>query len=125
MVRQAELVGLLADDVPATWAGNQAFIDSQRPNLLTPQHSLDPPRPVLNPPVPIRRRSGWWALGQCSIALLPDHAVVMYGLRRNSAAESLLRPFVSAGAKLSARLLPPPPVLQEATRKAHAEGLSL
>ena len=125
MVRQAELVGLLAAEVPATWAGNQAFIDSQRSNLLTTQTSLEALETVLNPPLPIHRRPGWWALGQCAIALLPEHAVEMYGLRRNSAAETMLRPFVSAGAKLSARLLPPPPVLQEAIRKVNAAGLSL
>ena len=125
MVRQAELVGLPAADVPATWAGTQGFIDSQRPNLLTTQTSLEALDTVLNPPLPIHRRPGWWALGQCAIALLPEHAMEMYGLRRNSAAETLLRPFVSAGAKLSARLLPPPPVLQEATRKARAAGLAL
>jgi uncharacterized protein (DUF2236 family) len=125
MVRQAELVGLRAEDVPPTWAGNQAFIDAQRPMLLTTKTSLEALDTVLNPPLPLFRRPGWWALGQCAIALLPDYAVEMYRLRRNAAAEAILRPFVSAGAKLSARALPPPPVLQEATRKARAAGLSV
>jgi uncharacterized protein (DUF2236 family) len=125
MVRQAELVGLRAEDVPATWAQNFRFIESQRPMLQTTQTSLEALDTVLNPPLPVHRRPGWWALGQCAISLLPDHAVELYGLRRNSAAESALRPFVAAGAKLSARLLPPPPVLLEARRKARAAGSSL
>jgi hypothetical protein len=93
--------------------------------LQTTQTSLEALDTVLNPPLPAHRRPGWWALGQCAISLLPDHAVDLYGLRRNSAAERALRPFVAAGAKLSARLLPPPPVLLEAQRRAAAAGLSL
>jgi len=123
MVRQAELVGLRADDVPATWAQNYRFIESQRPMLQTTQTSLEALDTVLNPPLPLHRRPGWWALGQCAISLLPDHAVELYGLHRNSAAESALRPFVAAGAKLSARLLPPPPVLLEARRRVASAGL--
>jgi uncharacterized protein (DUF2236 family) len=125
MVRQAELVGLRADDVPATWAANYRFIESQRPMLQTTRTALEALDTVLNPPLPPHRRPGWWALGQCAISLLPDHAVELYDLRRNSFAESALRPFVAAGAKLSARLLPPPPVLLEAGRKARAAGLSV
>ena len=122
MVRQAELVGLRTEDVPATWAQNYRFIESQRPMLRTTQTSLEALDTVLNPPLPVHRRPGWWALGQCAISLLPDHAVALYELRRNSAAEAALRPFVAAGAKLSARLLPPPPVLLEARRRAAGAG---
>ena len=124
MVRQAGLVGLRPEDVPATWAQNHRFIESLRPMLQTTQTSLEALDTVLNPPLPPHRRPGWWALGQCAISLLPDHAVELYGLRRNSAAERALRPFVAAGAKLSARLLPPPPVLLEAQRRAAAAELS-
>ena len=125
MVRQAQLVGLRAEDVPATWAANYRFIESQRPMLRTTQTSLEALDTVLHPPLPLHRRPGWWALGQCAISLLPDHAVELYGLKRNSAAETALTPFVATGAKLSARLLPPPPVLLEAGRKAQAAGLSV
>jgi uncharacterized protein (DUF2236 family) len=125
MVRQAALVGLRDEDVPATWAANFRFIESQRPMLQTTQTSLEALDTVLNPPLPPHRRPGWWALGQCAISLLPDHAVELYGIRRNPTAEAALRPFVAAGAKLSARLLPPPPVLLEATRKARTAGMSV
>jgi len=122
MVRQAELVGLRAETVPATWAQNHRFIESQRPLLQTTRTALEALDTVLNPPLPVHRRPGWWALGQCAISLLPDHAVELYGLRRNSAAETALRPFVAAGAKLSARLLPPHPVILAARQRAGAAG---
>jgi len=123
MVRQAELVGLRAEDVPASWAENFRFIEARRPMLQTTQTSLEALDTVLNPPLPPHRRPGWWALGQCAISLLPDYAVELYDLHRNSLAEGALRPFVAAGAKLSARLLPPPPVLLAAQRRTSAAGL--
>jgi uncharacterized protein (DUF2236 family) len=122
MVRQAELVGLRAEDVPAGWAANFRFIESQRPMLQRTRTAMEALDTVLNPPLSPHRRPGWWALGQCAISLLPDYAVEMYGLRRNSAAETALRPLVAAGAKLSARLLPPHPVLLEARRRTQAAG---
>jgi uncharacterized protein (DUF2236 family) len=122
MVRQAELVGLRAEDVPDSWAANFRFVESQRPMLQRTRTAMEAFDTVLNPPLPVHRRPGWWALGQCAISLLPDYAVEMYGLRRNSTAEAALRPLVAAGAKLSARLLPPHPVLLEARRRALAAG---
>jgi uncharacterized protein (DUF2236 family) len=122
MVRQAELVGLRAGEVPDSWAGNFRFIESQRPMLRQTRTAMEALDTVLNPPLPPHRRPGWWVLGQCAISLLPDHAVEMYGLHRNSAAESALRPLVAAGARLSARLLPPHPVLLAVRRQDEAEG---
>jgi uncharacterized protein (DUF2236 family) len=122
MVRQAELVGLKPEQVPATWAQNFRFIESQRPMLRLTRTAVEALDTVLNPPLRPHRRPGWWALGQCAISLLPEHAVDLYGIRRNPAAEAALRPFVAAGAKLSARLLPPHPVILEARRKAAAAG---
>src|SRR5260221_6621212 len=123
MVRQAELVGLPAKDVPATSAQNYRFIESQRPMLQTTRTALEALDTVLNPPLPPHRRPGWWALGQCAISLLPDRAVELYDLRRNPLAEAALRPFVSAGARLSARLLRPHPVILEANRRVAAAGV--
>jgi uncharacterized protein (DUF2236 family) len=125
MVRQAELVGLRPEDVPATWAQNHRFIESQRPMLQATRTALEALDTVLNPPLPVHRRPGWWALGQCAVSLLPGYAVELYTIRRNSAAETALRPFVAAGAKLSARLLAPHPVVLEAKRKARAAGRSV
>lgn len=122
MVRQAELVGLLADDVPRSWAENHRFIASCRPMLQRTRTSVEALDTVLNPPLPAHRRPGWWALGQAAISLLPDDAVGLYGIRRRPLAEAAVRPVLASGASLAARLLPPPPVLQEARRKAAAAG---
>ena len=122
MVRQAELVGLEAAQVPATFAANYRFIASQGPMLQLTRTAREALDTVLNPPLPPHRRPGWWALGQSAISILPDHAVELYGLRRQTLAESAVRPFVAAGGKLAARLLPPPPVLIEARRKAAQVG---
>ena len=121
MVGQAELVGLGRDQVPDSWAGNFRFIEAQRPMLRRTRTAMEALDTVLNPPLSWWRRPGWWALGQSAVSLLPDYALELYGLRSLPAA-SVLNPVVGAGARLSARLLPPPPVLLEARRRARSEG---
>ena len=122
MVRQAELVGLRPEQVPDSWAANFRFIEAQRPNLRRTQTAMEALDTVLNPPLTFWRRPGWWALGQSAVSLLPDYALELYGLRALPAA-AVINPFVGAGARISARLLPPPPVLLEAQRRTRAEGL--
>jgi uncharacterized protein (DUF2236 family) len=123
LVRQAELVGLEAGQVPPTEAGNRGFIESCRGMLVATRHSVEALETVLNPPLPPWRRPVWWAVGQAAVSLLPDYAVELYGIRRNRAAEAAVRPLVSSGSYLSRRLGKPPPVLQEARRRAAAAGL--
>jgi uncharacterized protein (DUF2236 family) len=125
MVRQAELVGLGADQVPATEAGNQAFTDSCRGLLVATGHSLEALTTVLNPPLPPWRRPVWWVVGQAAVSLLPEYATELYGIPRHRAAEAAVRPLVSTGSFLSRRFGRPPPVLQEARRRAEAAGLQL
>ena len=78
----------LACNVEGSWAANFRFIESQRPALQRTRTAMEALDTVLNPPLPLHRRPGWWALGECAISLLPDYAVEMYGLRRNSAADA-------------------------------------
>src|SRR5437870_6968324 len=122
MVRQAELVGLRAAEVPPSEAGNQAFIDSCRPLLVATRHSLEALDTVLHPPLPPWRRPVWWVAGQAAISVLPDHAVELYGIKRNPAAETAVRPLVSSGSTFARRFLRPPHVLREARRRATAAG---
>jgi len=122
MVRQAELVGLRAEDVPATWAGNYRFIESQRPMLQTTRTALEALDTVLHPPLPPWRRPVWWVAGQATVSVLPDHAVELYGIKRNPAAEAAVRPLVSSGSTFARRFLRPPHVLREARRRAAAAG---
>lgn len=122
MVRQAELVGLHAFQVPDSWAANFRFIETQRPLLQRTRTAMEALDTVLNPPLAAWRRPGWWVLGQSAVALLPDYALELYGLRRVIGLGAA-RPFIAAGARASARLLPPPPVLRDAIRRTHAAGM--
>jgi uncharacterized protein (DUF2236 family) len=123
MVRQAELVGLAAGQVPGTEAGNQAFIASLRPELIVTRPALEAVDTVLHPPLPAWRRPFWWVAGQAAISIMPDHALALLGLRRAAAAAAGVRPLVRHGAVLSRRALRPPPVLVQARRRTAAAGL--
>ena len=125
MVRQAELVGLHADDVPATVAANSAFVESCQPILQVTQAARDALETVLRPPLPPHRRPGWWVAGRAAISLLPDHALELYGIRKLPVVDAVVRPVVAGGSRLAARFLAPPPVLAEARAKALAVGKRL
>ncbi len=123
MVRQATLVGLREDDVPATEADNRRFIDSRRPDLLVTRAALDAVDTVLDPPLTPWRRPVWWMAGQAAVSIMPDYALDLLGRRRNPAAEALVRPLVRTGSALGRRRLRPPPVLLQARRRTEAAGL--
>ncbi|HXM56866.1 MAG TPA: oxygenase MpaB family protein [Candidatus Dormibacteraeota bacterium] len=121
MVRQALLVGLTADQVPATEAGNRRFIESMGPELRVSRPALEAVDTVLHPPLPAWRRPFWWVAGQAAISLMPDDALRLLGMRR-ALAGAAVRPLVRRGAWLSRRTLRPPPVLIQARRRAEAAG---
>ena len=123
MVRQACLVGLREDEVPATEAANQAFVDGCRPELLVSRAALEAVDTVLHPPLSPRRRPFWWVAGQAAISLMPGHAVELLGIRRRPLAEALVRPLVRSGSALGRRRLRPPPVLIQARERTEAAGL--
>jgi uncharacterized protein (DUF2236 family) len=124
MVRQAELVGLASEQVPASEAENARFIEACRGELLLTRSALEAADTVLHPPLPAWRRPMWTVLGQAAISILPDYAVRLYGMRRRPAAEAAVRPWVAVGAAWARRLLPPPPVLRHARERALAAGLT-
>jgi uncharacterized protein (DUF2236 family) len=119
MVRQAVLVGLRADQVPATEAANGRFLDSCRPDLLATSAALEAVDTVLHPPMPAWRRPLWWLVAGAAVSLLPDHALGLLGMRRAPAVEAVVRPLVRPGSALRPR----PPVLHQARRRAEAAGL--
>lgn len=123
MVRQAMLVGLREDDVPDTEAGNHAFIESCRPDLLVTRGALEAVDTVLHPPLPLARRPFWWVAGQAAISLMPEDAADMLGIRRSRAAEAMVRPLIRSGSRLGRRRLRPPPVLLQARQRTEAAGL--
>ena len=123
MVRQAVLVGLPADLVPATEEGNRRFIDSLRPDLMVTRAAIEAVDTVLHPPLSAWRRPFWWVAGQASISVMPDYALELLDMRRTPLAEAAVRPLVRHGAALSRRTLRPPPVLAQARRRTRAAGL--
>jgi uncharacterized protein (DUF2236 family) len=122
MVRQAELVGLRAEEVPCTERGNQDFLESLWPELRVTPSARDAFAMVLHPPLPTWRRPFWAMVSQAALSIMPDHAMDLYGWRRNRAAEAILRPLVTRGSAWARGRLRPPPVLAEARRKARAAG---
>ncbi|HYW27332.1 MAG TPA: oxygenase MpaB family protein [Terriglobales bacterium] len=123
MVRQAVLVGLRDEDVPATEADNLAFIESCRPDLQVTRAALEAVDTVLHPPLPAARRPFWWVAGQAAISLMPEDALRLLGIRRNHAAEALVRPLIRSLSRLARRRMRPPPVLIQARERTEAAGL--
>ena len=123
MVRQAVLVGLTADQVPATEAGNLAFITSLDQELLVTRTALEAVDTVLHPPLAAWRRPFWWVAGQAAISLMPDRSLALLGMRRSPAAEAAVVPLVRRGAALGRRRMRPPPVLVQARRRTEDAGL--
>jgi uncharacterized protein (DUF2236 family) len=79
MVRFAEIVGVPAEDVPATVASLSAYIDSVGLRQGTPA-AKDAMRIVLDPPgLDEDMRDLWRELGQVAAGTLPDWARDMYG----------------------------------------------
>jgi uncharacterized protein (DUF2236 family) len=121
MVRQAELVGLKAEQVPSSERANREFIESCRPMLQVTRSSVEAVDTVLHPPLAAWKRPFWWVVGQAAVSLLPDYARELYGLPRRWS-ERAVRPVVRHGALAARRRLEPPPVLQHARKRARAAG---
>jgi uncharacterized protein (DUF2236 family) len=121
MVRQAELVGLQADQVPTNERENRAFIESCQPMLQVTRPSLEAVDTVLHPPLAAWKRPFWWVVGQAAVSLLPDYARELYALPRRWP-ERAVRPVVGRGALAARRRLEPPPVVLHARERARAAG---
>lgn len=127
MVRQAELVGLEASQVPADERSNWEFTESCRPMLRVTPASLEAVDTVLHPPLPPWRRPVWAVAGQAAVSLLPDHVREMYGMRLDPALALAVRWLVRWGSwsvrSLLRPILPGPPVLEAARRRTREAGL--
>lgn len=122
MVRQAELAGVPADMVPATWDEMEAFIDRMRPRLRVSPETRDAYDVVLHPPLPRWRRGGWRVIAEGGVALLPGYALELYGLRARPVRWALLRLLVRAGSAVAKRRGRPPLVIRDAILRARAAG---
>jgi len=124
MVRQAELVGLRADEVPATRAAVAAFIAGCRPMLRLTQTAEEAMDTFLHPPLPAVRRPGWWLTTSGALSILPDYALELYARRRQPFLDLALRPAVRVGAAQAKRFGRPPEVIlraRELSRQAAAQ----
>jgi len=123
MVRQAELVGLRAEQVPADERANREAVERFRPELRLTEAALEAAATVLRPPLPLWRRPLWTVLGEAAISIMPEYALALYGIRRSPALGAAVRPLVRAGTGLARRFLSPPPVIAAAARRTRTAGL--
>ena len=122
MVRQAQLVGLQAEDVPSDQAANSAFIRDQVPDLIRTDRSREAMDTFLHPPMTALRRPYWWVATTAALAILPDYALSLYEMERPNIGGVVVQPVVQGGSKFIRKFLPGPPVLQQARRIARAAG---
>jgi uncharacterized protein (DUF2236 family) len=122
MVRQAELVGIPAAIVPSTWDEMQTFIVRMRPQLRVSPETRDAFDVVLHPPLLRSRRGAWRVIAEGAVALLPEYARDLYGLRRHRVRWAALRPAVRLGSALARRRGRPPLVIRDAILRARAAG---
>jgi uncharacterized protein (DUF2236 family) len=122
MVRQAELVGLPAADVPASWQANVDFLDSLHGELRATPAAHRALRTVLRPPLPAWRRPFWSMIAAAALSITPEYALSMYGLRRPPLSDAVLRPSIRIFAATARRFLRPPPVIVAARRRAAEMG---
>ena len=125
MVRQAELVGLRAAEVPATERANQAFIERTIPDLLVTRPGLEAIETVLHPPLKPWHQPFWWVAAQAALALMPDYALRLLGRRRNPVSDAVVGPALRMGAPLRRFVEAPPAVVVQAVRRAAEAGLEL
>lgn len=122
MVRQAELVGIPEPMVPPTWEAMEAFIERMRPQLQVSRETRDAFDVVLHPPLPRWKRAGWRVIAEGAVALLPEYARQLYGLRRRRLGWAVMRPLVRVGSAWARRRGRPPLVLRDAIVRARAAG---
>lgn len=122
MVRQAELVGLDARRVPATWEGVEASIHERRRHLLVSPDTRDALHVILRPPLPWWQGAGWRAIAEGAVALLPDYALELYCIPRRPVRWAVSRPLIRAGTALTRWRGRPPPVVRDADLRAKAAG---
>lgn len=125
MVRQAELVGLAAGDVPASWRGNVDFLASLHRELQVTPAAEMALQTILHPPLPAWRRPFWSMIAAAALSISPDYALSMYGVRRPPLSDAVLRPSIRVFAATARRILSPPPVIVAARRRAAEAGATL
>ncbi|MDP8930765.1 MAG: DUF2236 domain-containing protein [Actinomycetota bacterium] len=120
MVRAAELVGLPADEVPASVAELAAYLREVR-GLCVSETTRAAMRTLLAPPMPALLRPLWTVVVTAAVGILPPRARELYGLRWPRPATALVRPAVVALIRALDLTVPRHPVVRQALAQ---EGFS-
>lgn len=120
MVLAAELLGLAAEDVPATLDDLKAYLQGMDPVLCLTPAAKEGMRYVLSPPLPLPARPLWALASASAVALLPPRVRSLYGLRWAPLADAPLRVSTFGMFKAMRLLLPPPPPVRSAYARARA-----
>lgn len=113
MVRAAELVGLHAEDVPATEADLRDYLASVRGLRITPA-AREGMSFVLNPPMRLALRPLWTVPSAAAISLLPARFRRMYGIPWVSVADPVVRASVFSLTRALNVVMPDPPEVRKA-----------
>jgi uncharacterized protein (DUF2236 family) len=132
MVSAAELIGLPAGDVPASYEDLRFYLRSQF--MIASPNAIEAMRFILNPPVPWPGgklpdipgakmliwpgRAAWSVPGAAAVAMLPAKARREYGLPNLRPMLPSIRPGVAAFGMAMRRMMPPPPDVQDTLRGA-------
>jgi uncharacterized protein (DUF2236 family) len=114
MARVAELVELPSHLAPRTFGALEDYLDGMRASLRMTEPARDGLRTILAPPMRPALRPLWTVPGIATIAVLPDWARRMYGLRWVPAATLPIRVNVHVLSRAMNVLLPRAPVVREA-----------
>ncbi len=117
MVTAAELMGLDPPEVPSTYKELQAYLDGVDDLALT-RAAKEGMRLLFSPPLPVAARPLWKVAAAATIAVLPERVRDLYGLPWPSPVNPLLVAAVWPAFRAMNLLLPGPPQLREAKRRA-------
>lgn len=113
MVQAAELVGLAADEVPASIQELRTYLHAVE-GLCVSETTRTAMRTLLAPPMPALLRPLWAVATTAAVGILPLRARELYGLRWPLPATALVRPAVHALIRALDLTVPRHPVVQRA-----------
>jgi uncharacterized protein (DUF2236 family) len=136
MVKAAELVGLDAGDVPATYEDLTYYLRTQV--MVASPAAVDAMRFILSPPVPlpggrlpdfpgsriliVPGKAAWAVPAAAAVAILPERARKAYKLPNLRPMLPTLKPALSAFTAAMRRLVPPPSDARDGVRDARLEA---
>ncbi len=118
MVRAGELVGLAADEMPASVPQLSRYLSEVR-GLCVSETTREAMRTLLAPPMPALLRPLWAVVVAAAVGILPPRARELYGLRLPAPATTLVRPAVQALIRALDVTVPRHPVVRARLSGSH------